>query len=749
MQVYLPEKSRVDNGRFSRIGGWMNRRTFSKLAGLATIAAMTEGADLPAQAGSSNEAAYTPSDGEVVLENQNFLVAVDKNSGAIVRLERRSTNWVIQRRLELGASFRLLVPLPGRDANFVMGHKQSAAKVEKVSDTQIEIVWKDLQSEHGGVLPITFTAKVELRDIDLVFNAALANDSDLTVDTVAYPFFGDLNPPSAGEQLVTEHMWYGNLIGDEIHPHFVNEKGYWGVRYPIKMLQSNQSLFCLIQAEKQGIYVEMHDPSQPYLLEYTFEQHPGVISGTDSRVPEQDEISGRPVHLEFRLCHFVYTRPHSTKDLVPIVMRCYDGGWHSGVDVYRQWRSVWFAQPRVADWVKDVHSWLQLQVNGAEQDFSIPYRELPVYIDECAANGVTAIQLVGWNRGGQDGGDPSLDTDPGLGTRDELHQAIVHARNKGVKMIMFGKLYWADLTTEWYKKELYKYDTTDPYGIPYQTGGYSYTTPTQLTGIDNRRRAIMDVQCQAYRDIATKQFEKIVGLEPAGWLFDEVCHHAGVVYSFDPNHGYAPPGYIYGGDVPMARQFRAAADKSDPDFVFAGEGPQDWLMQYYPVSYFRINNGSRPVCRYIDSRAPLMVAVTGFDDREMLNLILLNRYIISYEPFHFKGHVTDFPMTLGYGKKIDALRRRYKDRIWDAEFRDTLGAIVAADGAHRYSVFVAGSGKRTVIVVNQELKRAISAEVRMPNPGQFVLVTPEDQDARPSAGTIRVAARSAAVLMEV
>ena len=727
----------------------MNRRTFSKLAGLATIAAVTEATDLPAQSGRQNGDGDVPSGQEVLLENQYLLIAVNSKTGAIVRLERKSTKWVIERRPELGASFRLLVPLPGRDANFVMGHKQAAAKVQKISDSQIEIVWKDLQSEHGGVLPITLTAKVELRGTELVFNATLANDSDLTVDTVAYPFFGDLNPPSPGERLVTEHMWYGNLVGDEIHPHFANEKGYWGVRYPIKMLQSNQSLFCLIQAEKQGMYVEMRDPSQPYLLEYTFEQHPGVISGTDSRVPEQDEISGRPVHLEFRLCHFVYTRPHSTKDLVPIVMRCYDGGWHSGVDVYRQWRSVWFAQPRVADWVKDVHSWLQLQVNGAEQDFSIPYRELPVYIDECAANGVTAIQLVGWNRGGQDGGDPSLDTDPGLGTRDELHQAIVHARNKGVKMIMFGKLYWADLTTEWYKKELYKYDTTDPYGIPYQTGGYSYTTPTQLTGIDNRRRAIMDVQCQAYRDIATKQFEKIVGLEPAGWLFDEVCHHAGVVYSFDPNHGYAPPGYIYGGDVPMARQFRAAADKSDPDFVFAGEGPQDWLMQYYPVSYFRINNGSRPVCRYIDSRAPLMVAVTGFDDREMLNLILLNRYIISYEPFHFKGHITDFPMTLGYGKKIDALRRRYKDRIWDAEFRDTLGAIVAADGAHRYSVFVAGSGKRAVIVVNQELKRAISAEVRMPNPGQFVLVTPEDQDARPSAGTIRVAARSAAVLMEV
>ena len=188
-------------------------------------------------------------------------------------------------------------------------------------------------------------------------------------------------------------------------------------------------------------------------------------------------------------------------------------------------------------------------------------------------------------------------------------------------MVLFGKPIWADRTTEFCKTELYKYAATDPYGIPYETGGYSYTTPTQLAGINNRRRFIMDVQCQDYRDIATKEFKKTVDLGAAGWLFDEVCHHGPVEYSFSAGHGYAAPGYIYGGDVPMAQQFRAAADKVDPDFIFAGEAPQDWLMQCYPVSYFRINNGSRPVCRYIDSQAPLLVAATGFDDREMLNLI--------------------------------------------------------------------------------------------------------------------------------
>ena len=109
----------------------------------------------------------------------------------------------------------------------------------------------------------------------------------------------------------------------------------------------------------------------------------------------------------------------------------------------------------------------------------------------------TAIQLVGWNHGGQDGGDPSLDTDPGLGTWQELHDAIAQIQAKGVKMIMFGKPIFADMSTEWYKNELHKYEATDPYGNKYESGGYSYSTPTQLAGINNRRRAIMDVCCQA------------------------------------------------------------------------------------------------------------------------------------------------------------------------------------------------------------------------------------------------------------
>jgi len=718
----------------------MDRRTFNKLAGLAAFGALTENAKLSV-AQAASEA------GEVVLQDSELLIAFDPVSGALTRMQRKSTQWTIERRPALGVSFRLHAPLPDRRTNFVLGTRQRAARVQKISENQVRLQWKDLVSEHGGVLPMTFTATVTLKDGALTFESTLNNDSSLSVETIDYPYFGDLNPPTPDTHMQAEHLWVGALTGDELYPHFGNALGYWGVRFPTRTINSNQSQCCFIQTPQEGIYVGMHDPAIRYLLQFTFEQHPGVIEA--DIVPRQDEISGIPVHLEFRTCHFVFAHPHSSVDLAPVVMRTYSGDWHAGLEVYKQWRSTWFGKPHIAPWALDVHSWQQLRVDGAEQDFSVPYRALPKYIDECAANGVTAIQLVGWNHGGQDGGDPSLDTDPGLGTWEELHQAILYARSKGVKMILFGKPIFADMSTERYKKELYKYEAIDPFGNKYESGSYSYTTPTQLAGINNRRRAIMDVCTQSYRDIATREFEKTLALGAAGWLFDEVMQHNGVLYSFSPDRGYNPPGYLFSADIPLVKQFRAAADKVDPDFLFSGEGPGDWLMPYYVLGYYRIGPATRHALRYVDPQAPLMAAVTGFDDREKLNLILAYRYIISYEPYNFKGHVTDFPLTLTYGKKIDALRRKYKAWIWDAAFRDTLGASVSADGMHRYTVFVAPAGKRAVVVVNMEATKSITAKVDLPNPGKFVVATPEQPEASSTSGVLQIPARSVAVLMEV
>jgi len=665
--------------------------------------------------------AFTASAGEVTLEDKSLAARFDTDSGTLTRLENKSTHWVIERRPELGVSFQLNAPLADQRDNFVFGRKQHAVEVKKLSAHQIRFQWKNLVSERDGVLPITLTGVVSLTNGALTFAATLANDSPLTVSTVDYPYLGDLNPPSPGAPMESEHMWYGDL-----HPQDIS-------RGPIVM--SRQSLFCLIQSTNEGLYVEMHDPTQPYLLNFIFEPRHGSVS------------AGNPERVEFHTRHFAYVHPQTTAKLVPVVLRPYQGDWHAGVDCYKAWRKTWFKEPQLPDWAKEVHSWVMLRMNTTEQDYGVPYTNLVRYARDWAANDVRAVQLVGWNIGGQDGGDPSQDTDPGLGTWQQFHDAIAQVQAMGVKVILFAKLNWADLTTAWYTNELYKYQSTDENGKRYEQGGYAYVTPTQLAGIGLHRRAVMDFLDPEYRAIAVNEFNKILALGSEGWLWDEVCHHAGVLYSWAPNHGYTPPGYIYGGDLPLSAQLRAAADKMNPDFLFSGEGPEDWLMQYYPVSEVGVTEV--PVCQYLDTRHCLILAgVSGFDDREQLNRILMRHCVIQYEPFLYKGYLSDFPLTLVYGKKIDALRRKYKAYLWDGEFRDTLGAEVSADGSFGYSVFAADGGKRAVVVVNREFSNAIMAKVNLPHAGKLAVATPEEPDARSTTGTLAIPARSAAVIIE-
>ncbi|HTB84775.1 MAG TPA: hypothetical protein VK742_14055 [Candidatus Sulfotelmatobacter sp.] len=276
---------------------------------------------------------------EVILQDSKVLVAFDSDSGALTRMEDKSTHWVMERRPALGLSFRLFAPLPDRRYNPVFGQNQPGAEVKKLSDHEVQIQWTNLVSENGGVLSMALTADVTLTNGGLTFNAMLENDSPLTVETIDYPCFGDFNPPSTNTSLVAQtlkNIKTEELLTNEVYPHFRSEKGYWGVTYPTKMLEAQTSPFCLLQTPDQGLYVGLDAPKMDYHLQYTFEQHPGVISSFNNLVPQEDVISGWPVHLEFRLCHFIFAKPHSTTQLVPVALLCYQGDWHEGVNLYKQ-----------------------------------------------------------------------------------------------------------------------------------------------------------------------------------------------------------------------------------------------------------------------------------------------------------------------------------------------------------------------------------------------------------------------------
>src|ERR1700748_642933 len=71
-------------------------------------------------------ASRTPSvfAGEVVLENDKLLAAFDSDSGALTRLENKTTHWEVEQNPKLGASFRLTFFVPSGQGDVVSGQKQ-------------------------------------------------------------------------------------------------------------------------------------------------------------------------------------------------------------------------------------------------------------------------------------------------------------------------------------------------------------------------------------------------------------------------------------------------------------------------------------------------------------------------------------------------------------------------------------------------------------------------------------------------
>jgi hypothetical protein len=681
------------------------------------------------------------------LAGKGIRLAIDRGTGAIARLESTETGWRVTDRPELAAGFRLLIPLPGRRNNLALGEQQEPPQIEQVTDSEIVLSWRQVRSQHGGVHPIGVTQRISVHERQILFETTVDNQSDRVVENVWAPCLGDLRPPAPDEELSNFCYSYGTAAQLRMWPHFENICGYWGVDYPTQMASRGSSAgatpvspFMMIMARDQGMYVGVAQRRDDLVS-----WHSELVPGFEDAILARPEADAR---IRFSTVHLPFIPPGAAKTLTPITIEMFTGDWHAGADIYRRWRETWMPGPTAPAWTDEPHSWLQLHINSPEDELRIPFRDLPEVGRECAAAGVRAIQLVGWAEGGQDHGNPSHTPDPRLGTFEELRDAITQIQALGVQVVLFCKFTWADRTTDWYPA-LAADTVKDPYGDPYNGASYRYQTPTQLLGINVPHLIPMCFGSERYLDTCQKEFGKIVELGAAGMLFDECQHHADALLCFDDAHGHPVPWPVYAGDNELVRRFRQQTAQS-PDFLYSGEGLYDWEFEQYHLSYFRSANTTHiPLNRYLHPHAPLMTAATAFDDRNIINQSLLYRYIVSYEPFNFKGRIPDMPRTVGYGRQMDALRTELREWFWDGTFRDTLGAAVrSADGQphHPYAVYLHRDTGEPAIAIANYADEQVSVEVDgIETPLAYRLV--EGGEWRESDGRVEIPARSAAIVL--
>lgn len=675
------------------------------------------------------------------LENDRMFVAIDRRTGCIVRLESKDNAWKLQ-----GAGMRLHVPAPEHRFHYLTEHHAASPRIE-VDGNEATITWTGFESDRMGKLDIEVKQSIRLAASGVQFNYQIRNGSQAVIESYTYPRMRGLRPP-AGNKRVEQTAWgYSGMSSRSLWPSFGNEVGYYGYDTPAQLRHlGTDTQFCLVLSDSRGLYIGYHDPGQKHVVQILFFLSPAYVDSFDSSAIASGKVTDSAIGIDPN--HLCFIQPGATQSSESLVLEPFSGDWHAGADIYKAWRSSWAKVPTMPQWVKDVHSWQQIQINSSEDRLEFPYKDLPQRAEACKRWGVKAIQLTGWQIGGQDRDFPLHDTDPRLGTAEEFKKAIAASKKMGVEIVLFNKYAWADVTAPTYG-EFKQYAIQDPYGSPYMFNGYSYDTPTQIAGINNRHGVGMCMASPAWRKRALEEFRKSVELGASGILFDECFWHMSP-YCFSKSHGHGVPGAVFSGDVPLIEGFRTIVDPEK--FVFAGESPYDLELQTYDMSYFRIMPGFVPLGRYLRPFAPMSVAVTGDNDRQMINACLLYRFSMSYEPRNFHGELDEIPVTLTYGRAVDDLRRRYREWLWDAEFRDTLGAQVTSSGAPlaTYTVFQREDGRRAVVFANMSDTDRIVCEVTIDNPKSATLswVSPEQPEPNHWPGKLEMAPGSAAVVLE-
>ncbi len=686
----------------------------------------------------------------ILLENGNLCMAFDGDTGALCRLSSPLLDWALFAPGETGLSFQLLVPLgEERRNNKVFGERQRLSSARLGPDGRsLELVWDGVVSEQTGPLAIRVTETIRLEGDEAIFRLRIENHTPYVVESAGCPCLANLLPPGRAGWLKAFHYSYASAREANLRPNFQNQLGYFGFDYPEQYYGFSPDVpFVLFLGEGGGLSAGVRD-DRSEIVAWNVELRPGWESSIDGRLPAGDTLAGVPVQTRFTVLHMPYVQPGETRDLTPIALQAFRGGWREGTELYRIWLDTWLVPRLAPQWAAEPHAWQQLHINSPEDELRLRYTDLPAVAAECARNGVRAIQLVGWNQGGQDQGNPSHDTDPRLGTFEELRDAIAACQRLGVRIILFSKFTWADRATEWFRRELHAYAVRDPYGDEYVYGGYQYQTPAQMLDINTKRLIPMCFLSDAYRELARQEFLKLVALGADGMLFDECQHHSPTRACFSPLHGHRPGAPTYRNDRLLIREMRDLPQVPE-DFLMAGEACYAWEMEQYQVAYHRSESLDHiPLGRCLLPRAQLMTAVTGFHDRNMINQCLMYRYIVSYEPYNFKGRLADFPDTVAYGRRMDETRTELRKWFWDGEYRHTdgVGVMTAAGQRHSpYAVFRAADGSLGVVITNYG-DEAIAVRLESPDRplARYRLV---DSDVWRDAGEIGIPPRSAAVVM--
>ncbi|GAA2878793.1 hypothetical protein GCM10010517_40910 [Streptosporangium fragile] len=690
---------------------------------------------------------------QLVIRDDRAEVTFDAVSGGITGV----------RDIELGAwiggdsrpsLFVFEIPRHGDRTVVATTDAQTLASASAHEDGRsISLAWDGLVTSTGEYLE----GRVEVgAALDGAGHLELTLDAvpgEVTVEAVRFPSLRGIRP-AAGDSLDLVKSDYTQGSRVELLPSFDSNAPYWGTMVPDhasgnlrpEVVCNPTAPFVVLAGETGGITVMPSSPTLEF-VGWRFSLEPGYLDSLTKLTEGPD--GGSSITLD---AIQMPVRTGERLRTLPITVALYRGAWEQGLVPYRATQRE--SRIPAAGWLREPRTWLQVQLMSTENEPRYDFDELVSIIEECAARGIGAIQIVGWNEGGQDGLVPVHRPAGKLGGEPGLRRALERARELDVKAVLYVKYQWVERPGR-YWDDFAADVCLDENGQPYAQPGPVYHTARKRYGMSTPWYVPLCFASEALRGTFAREVAEMAGWGAAGVLADESLYHGRALLCFAPGHGHPPGASAYLWDGAFVEDLRGAAGAVAEDFVIAGEGCYDGQFEHYDLSYFRSSSERHiPLGRRLRSDVRMVTALVGFDDRNMANQCLLYGYAMSLEPFNFKGRPSDMPKTVAYANAVDDLRRRLAPWLWNGTFLGSEGVTVAGEdpGARppQVAVWESGTrpGSRCVVVANYD-DDARTFRVTFDAPWRPVVLGVGAESPSPLAeGRLELAPRSAAVLID-
>jgi hypothetical protein len=646
------------------------------------------------------------------LETDQLQVEIEESNGALLQLTDKRSGVELISDARLGELFTFVYTDETSQANEIRSSDQEAPQISR-GESSIVLTWagplKGPHARHN----IAVEVQIDVGQGTVSWRYLVANRSDVRIDECRLVRIGGIE--GYGDRGTTRLVVpvAGTSAGRDLFHDFRSASGHSQelgtpvaenlFMYPGDLPMPWADLAS--DDRRRGLCFSALD-ELPRLRCLQVTVHPGVGHLRKDTWPTEKPLDEVPRGLCLNWVAFPYLQPGGDFHSATVTLRLHDGDWHQAGAEYRQWFDKNKPLPRasVDGGIRSCGAVQDTMFLLPEGNINLRYSQMREWAADAAQNGVKAVLASGWDLGGHDSMYPYYEPDPRLGTWGDLEKGIAECHEEGVKVFFFVNLQAVDCTTDWYRTELHRFRTMDPWGMT-KVMGWGMGTVAARLGSTRRPNVFVSPGFPEYRQLISKQFERLASIGADGVHIDKLAWSQIAPLDFNPDLTDPPDLAIWKGVLAFLDEVTTSCRAINPEFSLSHEGAWDEVLTYSNVCwpwYSTWDRDYEPVYKFVFPEWLPALSVTQPGDFNVVNAAVRYGCQMLIGPGNYTRSMAYPPMRAlsAYIREVNAIRDQLGSTLLRGRFTDRYGANVTHGPDVRFSTHCSHDGQISCVIVN-------------------------------------------------